>query len=263
MKSTKFFVNCITVFAIIFPHIDFAQQSQNWRLEKMPVDLEADYALSSLPPHLRHDATVYLLDPEKGYYVFQQGSNGYICFVSRTEWEWDEFRDDICTAISYDAEGARSIFPVYIDVAAMRSTGKYSAIQIRDSIIFRIQTGVYKAPSKPGISYMLAPVMRVIPGNPPKVKVPITVTMPHYMLYAPYLAEENARFRQGTDGLMLGNPDNAILGDGKGPHGYVIIPATEKEKAIIIEDGKELIKRLASYKSYFVSLPDSSHAHHH
>jgi hypothetical protein len=45
---------------------NFAQGVADWRLEKMPVDLETDYALSALPPHLRNDATVYLLEPQKG-----------------------------------------------------------------------------------------------------------------------------------------------------------------------------------------------------
>jgi hypothetical protein len=239
---------------------NFAQGTLDWRLEKMPVDLETDYALSALPPHLRNDATVYLLDPQKGYYVARQGSNGYICFVSRTEWEWGEFRNDLCTAISYDAEGARSIFPVYIAVAAMRASGKYQAAQIKDSIRNRIMSGVYKAPAKPGISYMLAPVMRVYPGKP-DIKEPVSVSMPHYMLYAPYLSDENSRFSQGTDGLILANPGNSILGDGKGPYGYVIVPSSETEKAIIVEDGKDLLKRLAAYKDYFKIEPGSGHHH--
>jgi hypothetical protein len=239
----------------------FAQGAGNWQLEKMPADLETDYALSALPPHLRKDATVYLLDPTRGYYIGRKGSNGYICFVTRTEWEWDEFRQDLATPISYDAEGAKVIFPVYMDVAAMRASGKYQATQIRDSIIRRINTGVYKAPSKPGMSYMLAPMMRVFPGNP-DIKEPISISMPHYMFYAPYLTEENARYKPGTDGLMLANPDNAILGDGKGPYGYVIVPASESEKAVIVADGKDLLARLSAYKPYFKLPPDSS-GHHH
>ncbi len=239
---------------------NFAQVTADWRLEKMPVDLEADYALSALPPHLRNDATVYLLDPQKGYYVTRQGSNGYICFISRTEWEWGEFRNDLSAPISYDAEGARSIFPVYTAVAAMRASGKYQAAQIKDSIMNRIITGVYKAPSKPGISYMLAPVMRVYPGTPDN-KEPITISMPHYMLYSPYLTDENTRFKPGTEGLILTNPGNSILGDGKGPYGYVIVPASETEKAIIVEDGKDLLKRLAEYKAYFKTEPGSGHHH--
>jgi hypothetical protein len=252
----------VLLWALFVSAQSFAQGTSDWHLDKMPVDLETDYALSALPPHLRDEATVYLLDPLKGYYVGRQGSNGYICFLARTEWEWSDFRNDLCTPISYDAEGARAIFPVYMDVASMRASGKYQAAQIRDSIIHRINTGVYKAPSKPGMSYMLAPVMRVFPGNP-DIKEPITISMPHYMLYAPYLTEENARYQQGTDGLMLANPDNAILGNGKGPFGYVIIPASEAEKARIVEDGKDLLKRLAAYKDYFKVDPGAGGEHHH
>ncbi len=240
---------------------NFAQGTADWRLEKMPVDLETDYALSALPPHLRNDATVYLLDPQKGYYVAHQGSNGYICFISRTEWEWGEFRNDLFAPISYDAEGAGSIFPFYMAVAAMRASGKYQAVQIRDSIMNRIVTGVYKAPSKPGISYMLAPVMRVYPAGP-DIKEPITISMPHYMLYAPYLSVENARYKPGTEGLILANPGNAILGDGKGPYGYIIVPASETERTIIVEDGKDLLQRLVAYKACFKTEPGSGHHHH-
>jgi hypothetical protein len=255
------FVSAIafTLFTLISTQ-SFAQGTANWRLEKMPVDLETDYALSALPPHLRKDATVYLLDPEKGYYVGHQGSNGYICFLSRTEWEWAEFRNDLCTPISYDAEGARTIFPVILDVAAMRASGKYQAAQIKDSIVRRINAGIYKAPSKPGMSYMLAPVMRVYPAGP-DVKQPLTASMPHYMLYAPYLTEENACYKPGTDGLILSNPDNAILGNGKGPFGYIIVPASDAEAATIVADGKELLNRLAAYKPYFQA--DSISGHHH
>lgn len=250
----------LTITLFIFS-VNFAQKAPDWQLEKMPVDLETDYALSALPPHLRKDATVYLLDPAKGYYIGHKGSNGYICFISRTEWEWSDYRNDLATPISYDAEGARAIFPLYMDVAAMRASGKYKAIQIRDEIIRRIKAGVYRAPAKPGMSYMLSPVMRVFPGNP-DIKDPITISMPHYMLYAPYLSEQNARYKPGTDGLILANPDNAILGDGKGPYGYVIIPASEKEKAVIVADGKALLARLAAYKAYFRTQPGGG-GHHH
>jgi hypothetical protein len=42
-----------------------------------------------------------------------------------------------------------------------------------------------------------------------------------------------------------------VLGERKGPYGYVILSASEQEKAKIINDGKELMKRLADYKAYF------------
>jgi len=65
----------------------------------MPPDLETDFALSSLPTYIRDSATVYLLDPEKGFYVARQGTNGFICFVLRTYWELAEFRQDLASAI--------------------------------------------------------------------------------------------------------------------------------------------------------------------
>jgi hypothetical protein len=239
----------------------FAQSTVDWQLEKMPADLETDYALSALPPHLRSDATVYLLDPGKGYYIAHQGSNGYICFINRTDWEWAEFRQDLATPISFDPEGARSIFPVYFDVAAMRASGKFRAAQVFDTIKNRIIAGIYKAPSKPGISYMLAPEMRVYPGTP-DIKEPITISAPHYMLYASYLTQENARYKPGTDGLILTSPDDSILGKGKDPYGFVIVLSSGTEKATIVEDGKDLLKRLAAYKPY-LKLEPSGEQHHH
>ena len=62
-------------------------------LDKMPRDLEVRYALSALPPHLRADATTYVLDPDKGYELNHKGTNGFSCFVERTEQERADFRN--------------------------------------------------------------------------------------------------------------------------------------------------------------------------
>jgi len=138
-------------------------QSFAQKLEKMPVDLETDFALSSMPAHMRSGATVYLLDPEKGYYIGRQGTNGFICYVVRTEWEWAESRIDLATPISYDAEGAKTIFPASADVEAMRASGKYTPAQIKEIMTERFSKGYYKAPARPGISYMIGPIMRTHP----------------------------------------------------------------------------------------------------
>src|ERR1700753_2523249 len=106
------------------PLISLAQSSGSWQLDKMPADLETDLALSSLPPNLRADATVYLLDPARGYYTARQGSKRFVCCVTRTNWEWNEFRQDLYAPMGYDAEGARTIYPMYRDAAAMRASGK-------------------------------------------------------------------------------------------------------------------------------------------
>ncbi|HEY4327795.1 MAG TPA: hypothetical protein VGN20_27685 [Mucilaginibacter sp.] len=234
---------------LLLPNRVFSQKPEDWKLEKMPADLEKDYALSALPPHLRKDATVYLLDPAKGYYVVQKGTNGFICYIERTVWEWGEFRKDLTMPISFDAEGFRKIFPVARDVAAMRATGKFTGRQIKDSVIARIRKGIYKAPARPGISYMLAPVMRGYPGMPTNNEI-MTMSMPHYMFYAPYLNDADV----GGDaslGLFVNNPDNTVLGDKKGPYGYIILPAGEAEAAKIVNASSSLMKRLIAYKSYY------------
>jgi len=217
-------------------------QASSWELEKMPEALETDFALSALPPHLRTEASIYLPDPKKGYYLARKGTNGFVCFVARTEWDRKEFRNDTASPISYDAEGARVIFPVFVDVAAMRASGKYSIHQIKDTVDARIKSGVYKVP-KPGISYMLAPLMRTFDDSGTKV---ITISVPHYMFYAPYLTAADFGCRKNAE---AGEP--IVLGDGKSPHGYAIIFAGEKEKSKIVEAQNELLKRLAEYRSYF------------
>jgi hypothetical protein len=220
----------------------FGQSPASWKLERMPAALETDFALSCLPTNIRPGATVYLLDPEKGYYVARQGNNGFICFVARTDWERGEFPQDVAAAISYDAEGARIIFPVFEDVEAMRASGKFTALQVRDTIAARFSKGIYKAPVKAGISYMLAPVMRTFVGPPDSLHV-ASFIMPHYMFYAPYLKASDIGGNSDSGGPI-------VIGEGN-PHGYIILPAGKTETAQIVAENKNLLKRLTEYKSYF------------
>jgi len=237
------------------------QTSTDSKLQKWPVDLETDFALSALPPHLRSEATVYLLEPNKGFYIGRQGTNGFVCFVSRTEWEWADFRNDLATPISFDPEGAKTIVPVFLDVAALRASGKFTAEQVKDTVIERIKKGIYKAPGRAGVSYMLAPMMRVYPSTP-DVKTPVTVSMPHYMFYAPYVTFSDVGCKpDAKEGLMMVNPGEWVLGKRKGPHGYLIVPASEAEKAKILVENKELLKRLAEYKPY-LKVQEHQSMHH-
>ena len=265
--------NCLSIFergmlGVVFIFIAATrspgQTTGDWKLEKMPVDLETDFALSALPPQLRAAATVYLLDPDKGYYVSKQGTNGFVCFIARTEWEWAEFRQDVATPISYDAEGAKAIMPVYLDVAAMRASGKYSPVQIRDTIIARIKRGYYKAPSRPGISYMEAPMMRVYTSNNPGNNHVASVSMPHYMYYAPYLTYSDLGLdSNSTQEPFLVNPDAMVLDDAqRGPYEYLITPLNEAETTKILESEQALLKRLEDYKPY-LKVEGITSGHHH
>ena len=258
---TQSFIICLLILNwVSIPLKSHAQPDTDIVLERMPEDLETDFALSALPPHLRAGATVYLLDPAKGYYVSRSGSNGFVCFISRTEWEWGEFRNDLAVPMSYDAEGAKTIFIVYKDVAAMRASRKFSAVQIRDTVAQRIKNGFYKAPSRYGISYMLAPVMRAYEADPDDKKI-ITISVPHYMFYAPYIMNADIGISPDSEQeFILANPGDYVLGQGKGPFGIVIFPVTKEHKLKIAEDGSALLKRLVAYKSYFAV--ESGTGHH-
>jgi hypothetical protein len=49
-------------------------QQTGTTIEQMPAKLETHFALSALPPAMRDQATVYLLDPNKGYRLSRQGT---------------------------------------------------------------------------------------------------------------------------------------------------------------------------------------------
>src|SRR5437868_5243317 len=89
------------------------------KLEKMPEPLEARFALSAAPPHLRENATVYILDPTKGYALSHQGTNGVSCIVVRSDWQWASppFRNDIYWPVCYDSEGSKTLLQDYFYAA--------------------------------------------------------------------------------------------------------------------------------------------------
>src|SRR5438034_6109158 len=125
----------------------------------MPAKLETQFALSALPPAMRDQATVYLLDPKKGYQLARQGMSGVTCLVERTAWEQADFRNDVYVPLCYDAAGSKSFLKVIMDVATLRIQGM-SAVTLKAEIENRYKNKTYKVPEKAGLSYMVAPVMR-------------------------------------------------------------------------------------------------------
>jgi hypothetical protein len=243
---------------VLFSIQSFGQKSGDWKLEKMPAGLETDFALSALPPHLRDGATVYLLDPNKGYYIGRQGTNGFSTFVNRTDWEWAEFVQDSYAAISYDAEGAKTYLPVFFDVAEMRASGKYSPSQIRDIVLKRVTDGTYKAPSRTGVSYMLCPILRTHVDSTSGI---VNMVMPHYMFYAPRVDNKDiggewdahSPYAISSQGTL--DKEHSIFN-------YIILPAGDTEKAGIIKENKDLLRRLAEYQSCLNIEPGTaSHQH--
>src|SRR5262245_33819522 len=117
MKSSK--LKCLVLVAsmlVVFSQNSRPQTSagpsRETTIEQMPPKLETQFALSALPPALRDKATVYLLDPKKGYELSRQGSNGLTCLVERTAWEQADFRNDIYVPLCYDSDGSKTYLRV-------------------------------------------------------------------------------------------------------------------------------------------------------
>src|SRR5260370_15805794 len=76
------------VLALLFSLTASAQNKETARgtnkLEPLPRDLEIQLALSALPPHLRDNATVYVLNPGKGFEVARKAANGFHALIERT-----------------------------------------------------------------------------------------------------------------------------------------------------------------------------------
>ena len=116
-------------------------------IEQMPAKLETQFALSALPPAMRDQATVYLLDPKKGYQPSRQGTSGVTCLVERTAWEQADFRNDIYVPLCYDAEGSKTFLKVIVDAAMLRIQGM-SPVALKAEIENRYKNKTYKAPEK-------------------------------------------------------------------------------------------------------------------
>jgi hypothetical protein len=230
-----------------------ASQAANTTLESMPAKLETQFALSALPPALRDQATVYRLDPKKGYSVSREGSNGIACVVERTVWEMADFRNDLYIPLCYDAAGLKGHFQAIIDTGALRAQGM-SPAALKAEIERRYANKTYQAPQKPGLSYMVAPVMRAL--GPPDMRVH-TMTMPHLMFYAP-----------GVTNADIGAQPNIAVPStlhypfidrqGNAEQSYMIQMVGATEKAKIVADEKPLLDALCAHRDV-LCLPKGQH----
>lgn len=218
-------------------------QATETTLEPIPAQLETQFALSALPPALRDKATVYRLDPKKGYRLSRQGTSGVACLVERTVWEWVDFRNDIYIPLCYDAAGTKAHLKVIMDAATLRAQGK-SPVAMKATIEKRYKNKTYKAPQNAGLSYMIAPVMRAL--GPPDMKLH-TMSMPHLMFYAPNITNKDI-------GAVPNLADQASIiypfvdKQGNAAQSYMIQLVGEAEKAKILADEKPLLDALCAYR---------------
>lgn len=218
-------------------------QATETTIEPMPAELETQFALSAAPPALREQATVYLLDPAKGYYLSRRGTSGVTCIVERTAWELADFRNDIYIPLCYDAAGTTTYLKVIMDAAELRAQGM-SPNALKAAIEERYRDETYTVPEKAGVSYMIAPVMRTV--GPPDLKVH-TMAMPHLMFYAPHI----------TNADLGAVPDLSVHSSllypfidkqGNAEQSYMIQLIGEAEKAAILADEEALVDALCAHR---------------
>lgn len=234
-----------------------AARAADTTIDQMPPQLETRYALSALPPALRDKATVYLLDPAKGYQLARQGTSALTCIVERTAWELGGFRNDIYFPLCYDAAGTSTYLRVIMDAAKLRAEGM-DAAALKAEIQKRYDDKTYKTPDKAGLSYMVGPVMRTI--GPPDMQVH-TMPMPHLMFYAAGITNED--IGAAPD---LANPSSLlnpfIDRQGNAEQSYMIQMVGETEKAKILADEKPLLDDLCAYRDVLCLTGQMDMDHH-
>lgn len=139
------------------------------------------------------------------------------------------------------------------DVAELRAKGT-SPAETKKIITRRFADGTYKAPDRPGVSYMVAPLMRFYVSFDLSHKEKHTMAMPHVMYYAPNLSDAD------FGGVQPPSPYPFILE--QGPHGHFIQNLGEKETNEIVNAESSLLKDLCSYRSV-LCLKDINQKHSH
>ena len=230
------------------------------KLEPLPRDLEILLALSALPPHLRDNATVYVLNPDKGFEVARKGANGFHALVARTgddafrgSWPLTKYRDDILYPISFDEAGVKAQMRVFFDAAEMQAKGTPPE-ELKKTIQERYKTNDYKAPDRAGVSYMLSPILRTY-VNPDENENVATANVPHVMYYAPNVSNEEVGAATPTPEQLRYFTEHGRWPDTPypililhGPHGYMVQFRGVTEREAITKEYEGMLVRLCKIK---------------
>jgi hypothetical protein len=230
------------------------------KIEPLPRDLEIQLALSALPPHLRDNASVYVLYPDKGFEVARKGTNGFHALVARTgddtfrgTWPLMEYRDDILYPISFDEAGAKAQMRVFFDAAEMQAKGTPPE-ELKRIIQGRYKTNYYKAPDRPGVSYMLSPILRTY-VNPDENENVATANIPHVMYYAPNVSDKEIGAATPTPEQLRYFSQHGRWPDTPfpflilhGPHGYMVQFRGVTERDVITNEYEVMLAQLCKIK---------------
>ena len=163
---------------------------------------EIALAESAGPSGFAKQATIYVLERQKGYVVAREGQNGFACFVHRD-------RIDTLEPECFDPEGARTLMKMEMDRARFREEGM--SVQQADAEINRgLTSGTYSIPKRNVVTYMLSTKNRVFNGEK------VISYPPHIMISAPNLKNSDI----GADFKDPAMP--WVLNEGT-PRAYIIV----------------------------------------
>jgi hypothetical protein len=182
----------------------------------MDREKEIALALSSCPTSVASKAAVYVLE-KSGYVKVRESQNGFTAIVQHA---LSNSQDPQCM----DAEGTRTFLPRYLKVAELRAQGK-SPEEIRRFVADAFAKGIFKAPTRTGVDYMLSKENLTPNANGGVVPFP-----PHVMFYAPYLTNADLGLNDtiGPDGNPVGP---AFVASEGSPHALIIVPIGAHQNA--------------------------------
>lgn len=206
--STRPMLFCILVlFATMFVTASTVAQSAqaggSQQPQLMDRDKEIALALSACPASVATKAAVYVLE-KSGYVKVREGENSFTAIVQHV---MPTSQEPQCI----DAQGARTILPRILKVAELRAQGK-GPEEIKRFVAEAYASGVFPAPTRPGVIYMLSRE-----NLPDKDKPPFP---PHVMFYGTHLTNADL----GSDGSQSGAA--FVAGEGS-PQAFIIVPAAE------------------------------------
>jgi hypothetical protein len=174
--------------------------------DKTDRDKEIALALEAGPATVTAKAGVLVHD-KTGYVKARESQNGFVCIV-------DHRIPDAVEPQCMDTEGVKTFLPKYELVASLRAKGT-AETTIRDKVKAAFKSGTLKAPSRPGVIYMLSPHNVVTIDDVKGIAAPFP---PHLMFYAPNLSSADL----GSDGTPA---SPLFVVDENTPHALIIVPA--------------------------------------
>jgi hypothetical protein len=139
----------------------------------LPLDREVALAESAAPADIARQASIFVLQ-RGGFRIQRQGTNGFTCFVARTD---PGELEPICY---FDEESSHMLVAREFLEQSLREKGLSDA-QVDAQIGQRYRLGELRPTQNFGLAYMLSPCNRVADQSGHLVS-----EHPHLMFYAPY-----------------------------------------------------------------------------